>query len=416
MPDSSAAGSSDVGVSPVGWTNWVDPRSNPKPPAVGCPARVAENPDEISELLELCRKGRIYAVERWIAAGRPIQVRYGDIGQWRHPKTALVVAVESGQYDLALLLLCNGYRPDLEPQSVLNLALERRAWDFLELLLAWGADPKRVDPNAVLDTYQTALMERFWDLGVDYTGDSCLASYLASSTRNRPAYGWAKRHQGDPRVAYALALALGDAVLENKEKAVSLLLWAGADPHRRVPSLRWGSGVEDDPDDDRESAIEVAVHLGHGHLLRKLRPDPALDDFDELYPWASDPDAVDYLAIRRPPADWSRAIAHNISRMGWSWSYEGCAQGRRYLERVFDGYGGRLSSLGHRECQDLRRELLKCSSDWDLTWLLRTLAKPERCAPAIYAELTRTSAIKEKMTRLGLLRATPGKATKRSRG
>ena len=66
-------------------------------------------------------------------------------------------------------------------------------------------------------------------------------------------------------------------------QATSLLVWAGADPHRQVPSLRWGSGIEDDPDDERESAVESAVRLGHGKLLRHLKPDPTQDDFDELY-------------------------------------------------------------------------------------------------------------------------------------
>ena len=48
------------------------------------------------------------------------------------------------QYDLARLLLCNGFLPDSEPESLLNLVVRSRTKDFLELLLAWGADPKRI--------------------------------------------------------------------------------------------------------------------------------------------------------------------------------------------------------------------------------------------------------------------------------
>jgi len=62
------------------------------------------------------------------------------------------MAIETGQYDLTLLLLCNGYNANLEPRSVLDLALDRRAWDYLELLLEWGTDPKRVEPDSVLNT------------------------------------------------------------------------------------------------------------------------------------------------------------------------------------------------------------------------------------------------------------------------
>jgi len=77
-------------------------------------------------------------------------------------------------------------------------------------------------------------MERFWGLGCDLTRERSLAYYLSEKTSNKPAYGWAKRHCDDPRVAYSLALALNEAVSDNREKAVALLMWAGADSHRKV--------------------------------------------------------------------------------------------------------------------------------------------------------------------------------------
>jgi hypothetical protein len=266
--------------------------------------------------MNLCKAGRIYAVERWIAAGHPIQVAHRDEEPWQCPGTPLSVAIESGQYDLTFLLLCNGYRAELEPQSPLNLALRRRAWDYVDLLLAWGADPTATDPDAVLGTYQLSLMERFWDLGLDLTRDGSLAYYLSESTRNKPAYGWAKRHHEEPRVANALALALGEAVWEDREKAVALLVWAGADSHRRVPSLRYSSEDEDD-DGDRSSAIELAVMFGHGDLLKYLSPNPDLDDFDELWESVCDPVTVDRLFDLQPPRDLSNAIKRNVSRMSW---------------------------------------------------------------------------------------------------
>ena len=283
------------------------------------------------------------------------------------------MAIESGQHDLTLLLLCNGYRAELEPQSPLNLALRRRSWDFVDLLLEWGADPTVVDPDAVLDTYQLSLMERFWGLGLDLTRDQSLAYYLSESTRNKPAYGWAKRHHDDPRVAHALALALGEAISEERERATALLVWAGADPHRRVPSLRYSSG-DDESDEDRSSAIELAVAFGHGNLLKYLKPDPNLDDFDELWESVRDPVTLDHLFDLRPPRDWSKTIRHNISRMSWWYRYP--SDSRACLGRIFEHHWGRLSTVGHRECQDLRRDLLKMESDSDLAWLLKKLAKP----------------------------------------
>jgi len=50
----------------------------------------------------------------------------------------------------ALLLLCNGYRTDLERDFPLNAALERRRKDILYLLLDWGADPNGADVWRIL--------------------------------------------------------------------------------------------------------------------------------------------------------------------------------------------------------------------------------------------------------------------------
>ncbi|HOC44118.1 MAG TPA: hypothetical protein PKJ99_13970 [Thermoanaerobaculales bacterium] len=384
---------------------WVDPRDDPSPVARRALSRVTVDPKEIAELIELCKTGRIYAVERWIRSGRPLQVRMDDADPWQRPTTPLVVAIESGQYDLALLLLCNGYNTEVEPPSTLNLVLERRAWEYLELLLAWGADPTRARPYAVLDTYQTPIIERFWEYGVDFFDDNILAHYLASTTSNKPAYGWARRHNADPRIGYQLALALGDAVWEGREKAVALLMWAGADPHRQVPSIRWGSGVEDDPDDDRRSAIEGAVHMGHGNLLRYLKPDPAVDDFDELYAWVCDPDAVDHLFDLQPPTDWSKAIVRNISEL--SWPFGDRRRNVVCLERIFEHHWGRLSHLDREECRELRRHLLKMESDSDLSRLLQTLSRPRHCDEAVFAELTKTTAIRDRLKRLELASLLP---------
>jgi len=320
------------------------------------------------------------------------------------------VAVESGQYDLVFLLLCNGYRTDLDPHSPLDLALRQRAWDYVELLLAWGADPKAVEPDAVLDTYSLSLMERFWDLGLDLTAGRSLAYYLSESTRNKPAYGWAKRHNADLRVARALALALGEAVREEREKAVALLVWAGADAHRKVPSLRYSS-EEDESEDDHYSAVELTVLHGTGKLLKYMMPDPTLDDFDELYDSVCDPDALDRLFDIRPPRDWSKAIWRNISRMaGW---YSDRSRSRACLERIFEHHWGRLSRLDRPACQDLRRTLLKLEYDYELAWILRTLAKPHHCDEAIFTELVRTPSIRQRLDRAGLSELLPSRPAKR---
>src|SRR5438105_523395 len=144
-------------------TAFIDPRLHPDPPA-----RVSREPvtngEELRELAQLCRAGRVYDVEHWIQQGRPIQALSYKTANKRTVETPLRAAVRTKHRDLALLLLCNGYRLELEStgwDSVLNEALENRSFELFELLLKWGADPKSVDLGTLFDTYKSDLFERF---------------------------------------------------------------------------------------------------------------------------------------------------------------------------------------------------------------------------------------------------------------
>ena len=207
-------------------------------------------------------------------------------------------------------------------------------------------------------------------------------------------------------MAYSLSLALNEAVWDNREKAVALLMWAGTDSHRKAPTLRY-SQEDDEPEDEQSSPIEHAVMFGHGKLLKYLKPDPDLDHFDALWEEVCDPDSVDVLFDRLPPRDWSKAIKRNISRMAWR--FHGPDANRACLERILDHHWGRLNTLGPRECGDLRRDLLKIEDGSDFSWILERLAKPRHCDPKIFSELVRTPAMKERMTRhsLGALLPVP---------
>jgi len=75
---------------------------------------LAQCPDDLRPLLQLCREGRLYDVERWIAEGMPLQLVPEAIRKGTRPKTALQIALETGQHSLSLLLLKSGYRLELE--------------------------------------------------------------------------------------------------------------------------------------------------------------------------------------------------------------------------------------------------------------------------------------------------------------
>ena len=179
---------------------FVDPRSNPEPPP-----RVSREPaahgEELRELVSLCWVGRVYDVERWIQEGRPIQaLTYRRLK--KPPVITLLRTVARKRHrDLVLLLLCNGYRLDPEPDhwnSLLDEALDNADFDIVDLLLKWGADPTQVRPESVFETYMTELIDRFWQAGVDYTAEPGFATYLAH-TVNRPLYGWLRRNRSDQR-------------------------------------------------------------------------------------------------------------------------------------------------------------------------------------------------------------------------
>ena len=60
---------------------------------------------------------RLYDVERWIQARRPLKVILGGAAGQRRVASALEIALEAGNQALVFLLLCNGYDSNLELDS-----------------------------------------------------------------------------------------------------------------------------------------------------------------------------------------------------------------------------------------------------------------------------------------------------------
>lgn len=164
-------------------------------------------------------------------AGQPLQLQDAPPAKGRHIPSPLEIAMEVGNHALALLLLCNGYDPNLEEHSPLDPALQARRWDLLDLLLEWGADPHRVELEDLFGTYRSDLFERFRNLGVDITDQHAIAWTLAEHTSNKPLFGFAKRHRKeDPRIQRELDTALAHHAGEANEKG-------GRSPSGRAPIL-----------------------------------------------------------------------------------------------------------------------------------------------------------------------------------
>jgi len=252
---------------------------------------------------------------------------------------------------------------------------------------------RSVDPESVFGTYRLDLMDRFWDAGLDFADRHALAWHLAEHSSNRPLYGWTRRHREHPRIARDLNIALLHAVDNKREKAVHLLLWAGADPRARVPMLQWMSQTDED-DDDLYSAIEHATSFGRSALLPVLKPDPARDDFVGLYAAADNPDVLKYLVRLQAPKDWTPAILRNLFRLDNRFG----SQGAKGCLDFIASQGGRLGPLTPEKCGDVRRCLLRLDES-DFGDLLSWLSDPACCEPATYAEITRTPSMKSRLRR-----------------
>ena len=385
------------------WQNWC---AMPKDRSSGQNQIQALCIEDLRELHTMCREGRLYEIERWVAEGKPLQFTPVAKPKGMRPKSALQVAIQTGQHSLALLLLRSGYDLDLEPHPVIDISLEFRRYDLLDLLLEYGADPRSADAYTLLDTYNSDLYERFWNGGYDFTADHALSAYLGEHTNNRPLLGFVKRHwPNNPKIQAELNIALGCHVRSENEKGVSLSIWAGADPHAPAPYPEWDlDDNETEVDEDSFlgwTAVEEAARTGIVTLLIKLRPDPRLDDFDSLYQMARGASVVDLLLEYQAPKDLTKILSSHVNILN-----------RRIYPHTYDTVGAieailncgtqwserNRDTLGH-----IRRNLLK-ADDYDLKCIMKLLKKSEACAPETYQELIRTPKMQERLLAIGILR------------
>jgi ankyrin repeat protein len=388
----------------------VEPTSKPGPIQERRSLRATSDPTQLQELHRLCKEGRLYEVEGWIREGKPLQATTESARRRRNYSSALEIALDAGNHSLVLLLLRSGYDPNVEVDSPLDMAMEARRWDLVDLLLEWKANPHQVDLNTLFDTYDSELFERFRDLGVDLTEGHELAAALAYHTSNKPAFGFARRHrESDPRIQADLNSALAHHASEGNEKGLMLCLWAGADPHAPARSLRFGSYSEEDEEEDEDdetegrflgfSAIHEACRRGNVDLLKRLGPDPSTDDYEELFQAAGSGAVVEFLAKRQLPKDVGRVIAHHLWWMDLGFHREW--RSFRTLERIFE-VGARWEEASKEFVAAIRRQVLRLP-DRSFVDLLKLLALKDKCSPEILQELGRTPAIRKRMKAVGFI-------------
>ncbi len=371
------------------------------------PRELAQSIAELGTLHRLCREGRLYDVERWIAEGKPLQCTPAAVPKGTRPKMALQIALETGQHSLVALLLKNGYRLELERYAPLDLTLRSRRWDLFDLLLDCGADLKSVDVYSVLETYNVDLYERFWAAGYDLAERHEMGSILGHGTRNRPLLGFAKRHHAeDPKIQQELNIALVCHAKAGNERGVNLCLWAGADPHAPAPDLdvRVSRSSERETGGDEFigwTAIEEAALAGHLGILKRLGPDPTRDDFDGLYQLARYESIITFLATIQAPTHLTRILGSQLCSLDRRFPYFGY-RSTGVVEELLNG-SVRWEESDAEQLGHLRRSLAKLG-DEHLKTIVARLARPDICSPETYHELLRTPTMQRRLRALGLVK------------
>ena len=87
---------------------------------------------EAKELLRLCKVGKLFEVQNWIASGKSLSVPYDS------RTTPLEVALRTGFHSLVELLVRNETRQELKNEA-LQQAVSLKRLDLVELLVSHGA-------------------------------------------------------------------------------------------------------------------------------------------------------------------------------------------------------------------------------------------------------------------------------------
>jgi hypothetical protein len=393
-------------------TTFIDPRTQPRRSGSRPAVALAEDPTELEGLLALCKEGRLYEAERWVASGRPLQLKWSGTPRHRG-KTPLEIAIKAGNHSLVLLLLSNGYDPDADPRVALDQALDVRRVDLAELLLDWGADAKRADAAMVLGTYSGRLIEHFYSLGIDYSFRNALAEALGYHTSNKPAFGFAKKHcVSDPAIRRQLDTALAQQAYRGSMKGAVLCLWAGADPYADVSILdHIGYGSDDEGEEEEQdvreqddtagaqgTAFVAACLKGHVEVLKRLGPDPERINYDRLYRSTETADIIDYLAEKRLPTNMTEVMRHLIWAGSWFISKSDTVEA---LARLFEA-GGRWTSATKEEIGEVRRSLLGLN-DHRFKSIIETFRTSDYVSRDILIELGRTPGFRKQLQRAGLM-------------
>ncbi len=369
------------------------------------------SPEDGKVLLDLCRAGKLYDLEKWIADGKsvrtPPQIK----------KTLLQVAMEMGFHSMVELLIRNEERVEVK-NKVLAEAVERKRLDLVELLVSYGAEIRSVPLSDVLLTWEPRMIQFFLNHDADAISGAPFAIAFREKVRTalRPYVEYKKAHSElAPALQEQADRALRYFCYEGDLKWVSLLLWAGANPRSRGPDMddRWA----DDPE-CHTTALKEACSKGNLDVLKKLKPDPRSDDLSELLSsaaLATSKEIVEYLvSIGAKPNDkrsgGSSALDRCIWHLGFG-SYDSFLNKRLSTKydvsgtfdcvRVLVEHGALWAPEDQTDLNSVRKALYKCEPAVVVD-LVKLLARNKACSEESLEQLLDAPRMREHLSALGM--------------
>jgi len=244
--------------------------------------------EDIKEVIALITQGKLFELRNRLAEGQ--RMRCPELGI--DAACCLFHACETGFHSLIEVLLTAEW-DQADKDHALEKALQAKRLDIVELLLANGADPKAVDFADVCATVNVELMERFLQAGCDPEANNAFARGL-DRTKARPLLRFLRSHiSAIPNLRNQASLALACASEEKKTRWAAMLVWAGADPHMKVPD-QLHSGW-DFPEYGGRTAAEIACGSGDVELVKVLRLTPSAEEAQWLFSAAAIRSSPDLL-------------------------------------------------------------------------------------------------------------------------
>ncbi len=368
--------------------------------------------EDLKPLLDLCRAGKLFEVQEWIAAGKPVNPPPIPT-KGRRGKSPLEVSIDTGFHSLVKELLRAG--AVIEPDgwdSPMNKVLQMRRFDLVKLLVEYGYDLKTVDMHRVFDSWDPEIMAYFIEHGADVETGKPVA--YAFCNRIRTALRVYKQYvERFPSLREQVNIALRHHCKEGNVKWISLMLWAGADPYKPGADTYEAQRYEDD---EGLCALGYAALYDHFEVfeMRQIRMNPAQPDVKSFLRYLCKGRGVDIL--RRllekgfNPNDrengGSSVIHECLIDMGWTYSFN--AWNRERQRRSIDTdesrdkikavhllarHGGRWIPADKNEISETRRSLLKLAPDYtvEFIWIM---SKYKACTRDAIEELISTPTIK----------------------